>query len=83
MAAVALASVDARSKTARKRAISAAMRDVAELLGNTPAVARKSYVDPRVADLYESGTTVKLSEVKPGPNGRQQVEREVIALLAS
>jgi DNA topoisomerase-1 len=31
------------------------MKDVAELLGNTPAVARNAYVDPRVVDLYEEG----------------------------
>ncbi|MGI5211713.1 DNA topoisomerase IB [Plantactinospora sp. CA-290183] len=44
-----------RSETGRKRAVSAAMREVAELLGNTPAVARASYVDPRILDLYRDG----------------------------
>lgn len=34
------------------------MRDVAELLGNTAAVARKSYVDPRVVDAYAQGDTI-------------------------
>ena len=33
----------------RKRAISRAMQDAAEVLGNTPSIARKSYVDPRRA----------------------------------
>jgi DNA topoisomerase IB len=33
-------------------------REVAEQLGNTPAVARKSYVDPRVVELFERGTTI-------------------------
>ena len=32
-----------------------AMVEVAEYLGNTPTVARGSYVDPRVIDLYERG----------------------------
>jgi len=46
------------SASARKRAVSRAMREVAEYLGNTPAVARSSYVDPRVVDLYHEGVTV-------------------------
>jgi DNA topoisomerase-1 len=43
------------TKTARKKAVAAAMRDVAEVLGNTPAVARSAYVDPRVIGKYEDG----------------------------
>jgi hypothetical protein len=34
------------------------MKEVAEYLGNTPAVARASYVDPRIVDLFEDGTTI-------------------------
>ena len=34
-----------------------AMREVADLLGNTPAVARAAYVDPRVVEAYEAGET--------------------------
>jgi DNA topoisomerase-1 len=45
-------------KTARDRAISQAMRDAAEVLGNTPSIARKSYVDPRLIDRYSSGSTI-------------------------
>lgn len=47
-----------RTGTARKKAVSHAMKEVAELLGNTPAVARSSYVDPRVVEAYEKGETV-------------------------
>jgi DNA topoisomerase IB len=32
------------------------MREVADLLGNTRAVARTSYVDPRIVDLHHGGT---------------------------
>lgn len=46
------------SATARKRTVAAVMRDVALQLGNTPAVARSSYVDPRVIDLWEDGVTI-------------------------
>jgi DNA topoisomerase IB len=43
----------------RKRAVASAMKEVAGLLGNTPAVARASYVDPRVLDHYENGVVVE------------------------
>lgn len=46
------------SKTARKRIVSAAYKQVSEQLGNTPAVCKASYVDPRVVDHYEHGETV-------------------------
>lgn len=42
----------------RKKAVSQAMKEVAGLLGNTPAVARSAYVDPRVIERYEEGRTV-------------------------
>ena len=60
LAAVALAvSVGAASPTARKRAVSRAMQEVATYLGNTPAVCRKSYVDPRIVDRYHAGITIR------------------------
>src|SRR5690349_19045245 len=46
------------NKTVTKRVESAVMKEVAEELGNTPAVARSSYVDPRVVEGYESGITI-------------------------
>lgn len=46
------------NKTVRKRVEAAVMREVSEELGNTPAVARSSYVDPRVVTAYENGTTI-------------------------
>ena len=39
-------------------AINGAVRGVAEVLGNTPAVARRAYIDPRVFDRYLSGWTI-------------------------
>jgi DNA topoisomerase IB len=47
-----------RTAAARKRAIARAVAEVAGYLGNTPAVARASYIDPRVIDLYEAGITI-------------------------
>ena len=60
LSAVALAvSTEAfSSKTGRKRAVSRAVQEAAHYLGNTPTVCRKSYIDPRVIDRYESGVTI-------------------------
>ena len=52
---VAATGQEAHTKTARQRVVKAAVRDVAELLGNTPAVARRAYIDPQVFDRYLSG----------------------------
>jgi DNA topoisomerase I len=46
------------SATARKRAITRTIQDVARHLNNTPAVCRASYIDPRVFDRYLSGWTI-------------------------
>jgi DNA topoisomerase I len=69
-----------RSVTAARRCVAQVMRQVAEDLGNTPAVARVSYVDPRVVDLFFRGRTVQLSRgCRPdGPSA----ERAVLDLLA-
>jgi DNA topoisomerase-1 len=62
LAAVAVAvSAHANTKTARKRAISRAVKEVAHYLGNTPAVCRSSYIDPRVFDRFRSGWTISLT----------------------
>ncbi|GAA2446166.1 DNA topoisomerase IB [Streptomyces macrosporus] len=47
-----------RSVTARRRAVTRAVREVSVYLGNTPAVCRASYVNPRVIELYEEGVTI-------------------------
>jgi DNA topoisomerase IB len=60
LAAVGLAVSEpvADSERARKRAIARAVKEVADYLGNTPAVARASYIDPRIIELYEQGITI-------------------------
>jgi DNA topoisomerase IB len=59
LAAVGVAvAVPGDSEAARKRLFAHVTREVAEYLGNTPAVARASYIDPRVFRLAERGTTV-------------------------
>jgi DNA topoisomerase-1 len=89
-AAVALAvSSEAVSANARQRAVARAMREVAHYLGNTPAVARSSYVDPRVVDRYYAGfTIVHALEALGGetaigePSTQGAIEEAVLELLA-
>jgi len=60
LAAIALAEHGpAESETEAKRAVTAVMRRVGQQLGNTPAVARGSYVSPAVIDQYLDGTTIE------------------------
>ncbi len=58
----------------RKRAVAQAMRDASAVLGNTPSIARSSYVDPRLLDAYVGGETVD-------PARLASAETEVRALL--
>ena len=58
MAAVLAETAPPRSRTARRKAVRAAYVRVSEHLGNTPAVCKASYVDPRVVDRFEHGETV-------------------------
>jgi DNA topoisomerase I len=46
----------AESPAARERAVARVVHEVAGYLGNTPAVARASYSDPRIIVLEESVT---------------------------
>lgn len=63
VASMELARMDlsATSRTARQKAVAATMRSVADHLGNTPAVARSSYVDPRVVDRFMSGEVIPVA----------------------
>ncbi len=87
LAAVVLAETDPpTSKTGRKRAVAAAMREVGEFLGNTPALARSSYVDPRVVDAFEEGRTIRAAcrRSYDDPDARRSaLERATLRLLAS
>jgi DNA topoisomerase IB len=78
LAARALADVGAAPASARKRRkiVAEIVRDVAEELGNTPAVARASYIDPRLFDLWERGETIGSTR------SVNRAEREVLGLLA-
>lgn len=74
-AAVSLArSGPQKTEGKRKRAISVAMMEAAAVLGNTPSIARKSYVDPRVLDHFAAGETID-------PKRLDSAESELRALL--
>lgn len=96
LAAAALAgqAADGIPGTARAQAklVTAAMREVADHLGNTPAVARASYVDPILIERFQQGRTVlpvlrRLNGANPADLSdegvRTAIEAAVIRLLRS
>jgi DNA topoisomerase IB len=103
LAAVALAGGDAGAGTGakaqgkakrptatfRRRVVNAAVKTVAAYLGNTPAVCRASYIDPRVIDRYQAAVTIApaLERLPEGPElanprTRGRIEAAVLELLA-
>jgi DNA topoisomerase I len=74
-----------RSEAAAKRAIKRAVDHVSDALGNTPAVCRASYIDPRVLDRYRDGVTITPPSSTNGKltaKARRRIEREVIDLVS-
>ena len=61
-----------------KRVVSAVMKEVAEELGNTPAVARGSYVDPRVVTGYERGLTIAAATRRAERARRPEAAQEIL-----
>src|SRR5918998_1210574 len=61
LAAIALAVSGevAATPTGRKRAVARAVKEVSHYLGNTPAVCRPPYIDPRVFDAYRAGLVIR------------------------
>jgi DNA topoisomerase IB len=90
LAAVAVAAADSgatMTKAARERAVSAAVREVASSLGNTPAICRNSYIDPRVFDRFRGGETIRPAIARASANGslprsRAKAEAAVLRLLS-
>jgi DNA topoisomerase IB len=64
-----------KSDRARRKVVTEVVREVADALGNTPAVCRASYIDARLVDLWERGLTI-------GPTrSRAEAESAVLELL--
>ena len=86
--ALAVAGMATSSKTARTRAKTRAVKEVARYLGNTPAVCRASYIDPRVFDRFDGGLTIGgalpelVEDTGPWPDVQRAVEEAVLDLIA-
>jgi DNA topoisomerase I len=87
LAAVVLAGPPPQTKREGTRTVREMFEEVAEDLGNTPAVARKSYVDPRIVELYSGGGIQSRTLIRTEPadllraKARESAERAVIRLL--
>jgi DNA topoisomerase IB len=86
--ALAVSAPAAAAPSARKRAVVRGVKEVAAYLGNTPAVCRSAYIDPRVIDLFDAGVTIErsLDEVGKGATGgalatEGPAERAVLRML--
>jgi DNA topoisomerase I len=79
----------AESESVAKKVIPAVMRRVGKELGNTPAVARSSYVSPAVIDQYLDGRTIEdfrprhLRVVRARDSGLDPEEHALLSLLRS
>ena len=74
--------------SSRKRAVTRAIKEVSHYLGNTPAVCRASYIDPRVFDRFEDGVTIGGALERLGdesrfgePSTQGAIEEAVLDLL--
>jgi DNA topoisomerase I len=91
LAAVALAvsgEAATGSKSARKRVKTRAVKEVSRYLGNTPAVCRASYIDPRVFDRFDSGLTIggalpEVAETSDMDSLHGPIEEAVLELIAA
>jgi DNA topoisomerase IB len=68
--------------------VRAAYVHVSEQLGNTPAVCKASYVDPRVVDRYENGETIdealeQAAQARDDRSAQRVLEAAVCSMLTS
>lgn len=92
LAAISIAVLGAEARTERQQtaAITRAVADVAHYLGNTPAVCRASYIDPRVFEHFRAGRTIapalgRLHDLDEArfDDALVEAERAVVRLLAA
>jgi DNA topoisomerase IB len=76
------------SVSGHQRSVAGVIREVATALGNTPAVCRKSYIDPRVLDGFSAGDTIAAvvkdlrSPIDLQGGQLDRIEKAVLAMLA-
>ncbi len=73
------------SASARKKASRLAVKADSEDLGNTPAVCRSSYIDPKLFDRFDAGETIAsaLNTVGTSPAMNKPAAREAIESAVS
>jgi len=82
LAAEALWEIEREEPEARlEQKVAKAVRTVAEQLGNTPAVCRKSYVHPAVIEGYAAGELPPEPEEEAAVEGLAPAEEQVLAFL--
>ena len=75
------------TRSSRKRAKAWAVKEVARYLGNTPTVARSSYIDPRVFDRFDGGLTIAgvlpelVEDTAAWPDLQGTIEEAVLDLI--
>ncbi len=81
-ATVIAATALAAQRPSAARAAATASRAAAAALGNTPAVARQAYIDPRVFERYAAGEVLDLTGLPGDPwKARAGVEARVLEML--
>ncbi|HEX7269989.1 MAG TPA: DNA topoisomerase IB, partial [Streptosporangiaceae bacterium] len=79
--ALSLANVPpSQAARSRARVIAASVREVAGWLGDTPAVARRSYIDPQLISRYESAG--ELPTIPPVPVALPAIAEAEVAVAA-
>ncbi|MGW2256090.1 hypothetical protein ACWCXH_39015 [Kitasatospora sp. NPDC001660] len=75
------------SQAARRRAEARAVREVAHYLGNTAAVARASYINPQLIELFEQGRTIAVDlghlgeDTRPGASAAHGASEQAVRQL--
>lgn len=87
LAAIALSKMTPpETRSGADRAVREVIGQVAEAIGNTPAVCRDSYVDPRVLDRFRDGTTLNRNlpaRLNLGYRARNRLDRAVLRLTGN
>ncbi len=82
LAGFVLAEMDVAEKVSEQRKnVVAAMREVADRLGNTPTICRKSYVHPAIVDAYLEGTQLSFKKQRRATKYMNPSEHAVLSFL--
>ena len=77
------------TETSLNKAVRRAVAGVAQNLGNTPAVCRGSYINPRVVELFREGTTIERTvacvqyQVTPAPPASEPIPPDVLTTIGA